>query len=182
MFVPCPAADPSRTIATRWARWGRRMAHGAMLAALASCSTPAPYRPAAEPNPPPPESRALLDITPPRAVLAATPDSTVPTQTQFRNVDFHVAPGLVLRIARLRGVMLSKQPGSPVVFDDKNSFTIRISSAEVGLSMQSLDVLMNEHVFAYRGAPLRNLHFTTDSGRLVQQGILHKVVDIPFTI
>lgn len=159
----------------------RRLASSVMIAILGGCCCPGVYTPAARPTSPT-ASSSLGDIAPPKAVLAATPDSGVPTQTQFRNVDFHVAPELVLRIARLRGEMVSKQPGAPVIFDDKHSFTLRIASAEVGLSMRSLEVLMNEHVFGYRGAPLRDLHFTTDSGKLVQKGILHKVVDIPFTI
>ncbi|HEX6966850.1 MAG TPA: hypothetical protein VF166_13725 [Gemmatimonadaceae bacterium] len=88
----------------------------------------------------------------------------------------------MLRIVRLRGEMLSQRRGSPVIFDDKHSFVIRIASAEVGLDMQSLGVLMNEYVFAYPGAPLHDLRFATDSGKLVQRGYLHKVFDIPFTI
>jgi hypothetical protein len=34
-------------------------------------------------------------------------------------VDFHVAPGVVLRIRRLRGEMASKEPGQPIVFDER---------------------------------------------------------------
>jgi hypothetical protein len=111
----------------------------------------------------------------------ATPD-TAPTRAEFRNVDFHVGSGTVLRIRFLRGQMRSKRPGQPIDFDDKRSFVIDIMSAEVGLTMADLDHLMNEYVFAYRGAPLRNLRFDTRGEQLVQRGTLHKVVDIPFEI
>ena len=104
------------------------------------------------------------------------------TQAQFRNVAFDIGRGISLDITRLRGELRSKQQGSPIAFDDKTSFVIHIASAEVGLTMQSLDSLMNGYVFAYRGAPLKNLTFSTDSGRLVQAGTLHKVVNIPFRI
>ncbi len=131
-----------------------------------------------------------------RAALPARPD-TVPnetppaasarrsatgTQAQFRNVDFDIGRGITLDISRLRGELRSKQQGSPIAFDDKTSFVIHIASAEVGLTMQSLDSLMNGYVFAYGGAPLRNLTFSTDSGKLVQEGTLHKIVNIPFRI
>ena len=116
----------------------------------------------------------------PNAVSAASTDST--TQTAFRNVNFHVAPGVVLEIRTLRGSMPSTTPGQPVVFDDKRSFVIRIASAEVALDTTSLAHLMNEHVFAYKGAPLHHLSFSTDGEQLVQRGILHKVIDIPFEI
>lgn len=133
---------------------------------------------------------------PARAALPARPD-TVPnetppavaarasaagTQAQFRNVDFDIGRGIILDISRLRGQLRSKQQESPIAFDDKTSFVIHIASAEVGLTMQSLDSLMNGYVFAYGGAPLRNLKFSTDSGKLVQEGTLHKIVNIPFRI
>lgn len=108
--------------------------------------------------------------------------SAAGTQAQFRNVDFDIGRGITLDISRLRGELRSKQQGSPIAFDDKTSFVIHIASAEVGLTMQSLDSLMNGYVFAYGGAPLRNLKFSTDSGKLVQEGTLHKVVNIPFRI
>lgn len=104
------------------------------------------------------------------------------TDAQFRNVDFDIGRGIVLDITRLRGQLRSKQQGGPIEFDDKTSFVIHITSAEVGLSMQSLDSLMNGYVFAYGGAPLKHLEFSTDSGKLIQEGTLHKVVDIPFRI
>ena len=121
----------------------------------------------------------MPNVTPP-AVADETPDAG--TQAQFRNVDFQIGHGISLDITRLRGALRSKQRSSPIAFDDKTSFVIDIASAEVGLSMESLDSLMNGWVFAYRGAPLRRLKFSTDSGKLVQEGTLHKVVDIPFRI
>ena len=39
---------------------------------------------------------------------------------------------------------------------------------------------MNTYVFAYQGAPLRELAFTAEGTHLIQRGILHKGVDIPF--
>ncbi|HEY7876766.1 MAG TPA: hypothetical protein VIC55_00995 [Gemmatimonadaceae bacterium] len=115
-----------------------------------------------------------------RAIEAASTDSV--TQTRFRNVNFHVAPGVVLEIAFLRGQMVSKTKGGPVLFDDKQSFVIHIDTALVALDTTSLDHLMNEHVFAYHGAPLRRLSFGTTGDQLIQRGVLHKVIDIPFQI
>src|SRR4051812_6209494 len=104
------------------------------------------------------------------------------TQTEFHSVDFEVAAGIVLGIQYLRGVMTSTGHGAPIVFDDKTSFSIGIDTAEVGLSTEVLNHLMNEYVFAYRGAPLRNLTFSIVGTQLRQSGILHKGVDIPFEL
>ena len=124
-------------------------------------------------------ARPPLQLTPPAAVVQ---QSGAPTATQFQNVDFHVAPGIVLRIRQLRGQMASKQSGQPVIFDDKRSFILKIDTADVALTMESLGHLMNEHVFGYDGAPLRTLRFATRNGQLTMTGVLHKVVDIPFQI
>ena len=142
--------------------------------AVAIARTPVASRAAVAPR-----TDTVPNETPP-SVADHTPDAG--TQAQFRNVDFQIGHGITLDITRLRGALHSKQHGAPIGFDDKTSFVIDIASAEVGLSMESLDSLMNGWVFAYRGAPLRHLKFSTDSGKLVQEGTLHKVVDIPFRI
>jgi hypothetical protein len=37
-------------------------------------------------------------------------------------------------------------------------------------------------VFAYPGAPLRNLHISISNGELVHEGVMHKGIDIPFVM
>ena len=46
----------------------------------------------------------------------------------------------------------------------------------------SLDNLMNRYVFGYANPPLRNLHASIEGNQLRQEGIMHKIVDIPFTM
>ncbi len=101
------------------------------------------------------------------------------TQVAMRNVNFYVTSNAALRIRNLRGEMRSLRGGS-IVFDDKNSFVIRISSAEVGLNGTDLSNLLNGVVFDYRGAPLKHLKVHTSGNQLVQSGVMHKIVDIPF--
>ncbi|MDQ6888295.1 MAG: hypothetical protein M3068_13565 [Gemmatimonadota bacterium] len=118
---------------------------------------------------------------PERELAPARADSAGDTEVGMRNVHFYVAPDVVLRIRRLRGQMVSKKPG-PLLFDDPTSFTIRIVSAEVGLTTTDLSALLNHHVFAYPGAPLKHLVIHASGAQLVQKGLLHKGVDIPFEI
>jgi len=113
-----------------------------------------------------------------RAKARAPADTT---QVQMRNVDFFVDREIALRIRRLRGTMRSKA-GGPVIFDDKTSFVIHIDAAEVGLTGNDLSLLLNRYVFAYPGAPLKRLRVTTAGSEIVQKGIMHKVVDLPFEI
>src|SRR6266496_1273468 len=87
------------------------------------------------------------------------------TQVAMRNVNFYVTPNAALRIRNLRGEMRSLR-GGPVVFDDKNSFVIRVSNAEVGLNGADLSNLLNGVVFDYRGAPLKHLKVHTSGNQL----------------
>ena len=121
--------------------------------------------------------RGAPDATP--AVLhAASADSVV--SARFRNVHFHMWPGVALDLADLHGRMHSRRADGVVSFDDKQSFVLAIDTGAVGLAVGDLSRLMNTYVFAYRGAPLKDLSFTVEGTHLVQHGVLHKVVDIPF--
>jgi hypothetical protein len=104
-----------------------------------------------------------------------------PTQLQMQNVDFYVDPQIPLRVRRLDGTIRSKD-GGPVVFDEKGSFVIHVSSGEVALTGADLSLLLNKYVFNYRGSPLRNIKVTTSGSEIIQKGTLHKVVAMPFEI
>ncbi|HEY8167048.1 MAG TPA: hypothetical protein VIF83_15975 [Gemmatimonadaceae bacterium] len=123
-----------------------------------------------------PDSTLRAAQTPPLKVAA---DSV--TQVQFRNVDFYVDPQLPLRIHRLRGTMRSKT-GGMVFFDDKTSYIITLDAAEVGLGPRDLSLMLNKYVFGYPGAPLKRMQVTISGNEIVQKGILHKVLDVPFEI
>jgi len=103
------------------------------------------------------------------------------TQVSMRNVNFYVMPNAALRIRKLRGTMRSLR-GGPVVFDDKNSFVIHLTYAEIGLNGTDITTLMNKYIFAYPGAPLKRLQVHTSGSQLVQTGLMHKILDIPFQI
>lgn len=119
-------------------------------------------------------TRAATPGVPPDAVPAAT-------QVEMRNVDFYVDPQIVLHIHSLRGTIRSRA-GGPVVFDDKRSLIIHLATARVGLRASDITVLLNKYVFAYKGAPLSDLHVTFAGSQLVLKGTLHKVAALPFTI
>ena len=109
----------------------------------------------------------------------AAPDTV--TQVSMRDVNFYVVPHAALRIRHLRGEMRARA-GGPVVFDDKNSFVIRLLYAEIGLNSEDITTLMNTHIFAYPGSPLKKLRVHMSGSQLVQSGIMHKILDIPFQI
>jgi hypothetical protein len=101
----------------------------------------------------------------------------------MKNVHMHMTDRVVLKIHSLRGVLLRTDKSRPPVFDDKTSFVIRIDAGEIAMSTTSLTALMNDYVFNYRKAPIKELEITTDEkGRLEQEGVLDKGVDVPFKV
>jgi len=109
-------------------------------------------------------------------------EAKAPTDGEMHNVDFHLDEYMFLRIHRLRGQLASRQAGAPLNFDDKTSFVMKVDTAEVGMLPAALDRLMNAYVFNYPNPPLRELKISIEGKQLVQSGIIHKVVDIPFTM
>ena len=114
-------------------------------------------------------------------VVPRSGDQDTITQVSMRNVNFYLMPNGALRIRKLRGTVRSLK-GGPVVFDDKNSFIIHLTYAEIGLNGTDITTLMNKYIFAYPGAPLKRLKVHTSGSQLVQTGVMHKILDIPFQI
>ena len=105
----------------------------------------------------------------------------VPTRIAFRNVDFHLEEGVRLGIRFLDGSMHSFKHGV-VDLDDKQSYVTDVDTGEVALTGGDLTNLMNRHVFAYPGAPIKHLRLEIRGNEIRQRGTLHKGVDIPFDI
>ena len=122
-----------------------------------------------------PAQAATITPAPHRDSVHAT------TRVSMRHVDFYVDTNVVLHIRKLDGTMRSKE-GGPILFDDKNSFTIAIDTAEVGLTGADLSVLLNKYVFGYKGSPLSHLHLRTEGDHVVQTGRMHKVITVNFEI
>jgi len=138
---------------------------GAVVAALGCAGTPAEV--------------GTPDRTNPDSLPRAAAEDTV-TQVSMRDVNFYVMPNAALRIRKLRGTVRSLQ-GGPVLFDDKHSFVIDMNYAEIGLNESDITTLMN-YIFAYPGAPLKQLHVHMSGSQVVQTGMMHKILDIPFQI
>jgi len=102
------------------------------------------------------------------------------TQAEMHNVLFHIDRTIVLRIHSLRGEFFDKTEGRPLNFDDKKTFIVKIFRGRIGVTGRGLTDLLNHYVFNYEGTPLRDLRIQVHEGRLVQQGIMHKLIDIPF--
>ena len=103
-------------------------------------------------------------------------------QAEMRHVDFHIDSGIVLHIQHLRGELVPAAAGAIPTLDDKASFSLSIHTAEISIDTTSLGILLNRHVFGYRGSPLKKLRVGIEGDQLVQTGVMRKGVDLPFRI
>ena len=126
----------------------------------------------------PPATVAVQDTV--TETPAASPDSLL--WIEMRNVTMHLDERATIRVRRLRGEMVSTSAGEPAVLDDRESFSIRVSSGTVALTGADLTTLMNDFIFAYRGAPLRNLRARPEGGYVHLTGTMRKGVDLRFEI
>lgn len=98
----------------------------------------------------------------------------------MRRVNLHIDDGHVMQVRELNGQVSPTTPGTVPLLDDPTSFRIRVTSGTVDLSGPDLAALLNEYVFAYKGAPIRDLRARVDGSTVVFTGIMHKGVDLPF--
>jgi hypothetical protein len=76
---------------------------------------------------------------------------------QMHNVVYHFTNEIAEQIPALQGKLVPFR-GNPIpVFDDKNSFTLRISDARFVISSRSMASVLNSHVFAAPDSPLQNI-------------------------
>ncbi len=101
-------------------------------------------------------------------------------QTQMRNVTFRFSETVAVEIKSLNGVLVPLGKNEFPIFDDKDSFNLRISTAEIAIDSSNLANVLNSYVFARPHSPLTGLSIIVEKGRLKVKGKLHDRGDIPF--
>ncbi len=148
-----------------------------LIAGMAACSkksdNPAPAANTTAPLTPATAPAATLP-----AIEAAKPAAGI--KADMRNVLFHMTPIAAAHLVVLSGELWPTGKNSMVVFDDKNSFEVRVSTGTVSISPDALADIMNNYVFAKEDAPLKDLTVAIESGRLMIKGKLHTKGDISF--
>ena len=116
-------------------------------------------------------------------LTAAIPVPPGPIDIEMKNVHLRMDDGIALDITYLRGQMISRTPGQPPVFDDPQSYILRVASGEVSMDMPSLEALLNQRIFAGPDSPMTDIHVSIASdGKLQQSAKLHKGVALPISM
>lgn len=101
-------------------------------------------------------------------------------KVQMHNVMYHFTDQIAVHLINVGGSLVPIPPNHIPVFDDKNSFELQITAAEMTMDPQSLANVLNTHVFSAKDAPLKDISITIDNGHLKVKGKLHKKGDIAF--
>ncbi|MCU1317351.1 MAG: hypothetical protein JWN63_2673 [Candidatus Acidoferrum typicum] len=101
-------------------------------------------------------------------------------QAQMRNVTYHFSETVAVEIRSLKGELVPLGKNEFPVFDDKDSFNLRISTAEIAIDSSNLANVLNSYVFARPHSPLTELSISVEKGHLKVKGKLHDKGDIPF--
>ncbi len=148
---------------------------GAVTLLAGCCASRAPALPPPHRLPAPSEV-----VLPAPAIVEASPDTL--TRIEMRNVFFHLDDDARLHVLRLNGEMHDLTGRHIVDLDDKHHVRLDLRSARIELSPEDLTLILNRYIFGYPGSPLRQMVVRITGNRFEQSGILHKGIDIPFTM
>lgn len=118
--------------------------------------------------------------------MIAAPETTAPekpgaaVRAQMRNVKYRFSDKVSVQINFLNGALVPAGNTEFPILDDKNSFKIRVDTAEIAISPGDLANLLNSYVFGKPKSPLSGISVSTANGRLKVNGRLHDKGDIPF--
>jgi hypothetical protein len=120
----------------------------------------------------------------PVTVHAATPQSEASAKDSvrvaMRNIVYHFTDDIGVHILSLQGILVPTRPPQIVVFDDKTSFLLNLTYAEIGMSCDSLAHALNERVFAAADAPIKNVSIQSQGNTLIVKGKLHQKGNVAF--
>ena len=98
----------------------------------------------------------------------------------MRNVMYHFTGRIAVHIFQLSGWLTPTGQNPFPIFDDARSFVLHIGAANMSITTQAMSNILNDHVFAARDAPLKDLSITASGNTLKIKGKLHSKGDIPF--
>jgi hypothetical protein len=111
---------------------------------------------------------------------AHAPQDNGAVQVQMHNVMYHFTDQVAVHLINVGGSLVPTKAGHFPVFDDKESFELRIAAAEITMDPQSLANVLNTHVFTAKDAPLKDISVSIEKDHLKVKGKLHQKGDIGF--
>jgi hypothetical protein len=105
-----------------------------------------------------------------------------PVEVEMSNVDLHVTSDITLRIRHLRGRFAPVARAEMPFLDDKLSYVVAIDSAEIALTVASLNAMMSR-TLGHGHSNVEKVQVSIDEERrLRQRGVLDKGINVPFDV
>jgi len=125
---------------------------------------------------------SLFTFLPLAAAQEPKPDAPANNEVhvEMKNVAYHFSDQFAVRIIHLQGKLLPTTPGEVPVFDNPSSFTLAVESAQIAIPTDSLAYVLNNHAFARKDAPVKDISIQTKGDKLVVKGKLASKGDMPF--
>jgi hypothetical protein len=114
------------------------------------------------------------------ATDAHPPEASNVVKTQLHNVNYHFSDSVFVHVKDLNGQLEPIAPATYPVFDNKDSFALRVDSAEMSITAENLANVLNSYVFARGGSPVSGLSIIVQNGELKIKGRLHQAGALPF--
>src|SRR6476661_3452326 len=99
-------------------------------------------------------------------------------QVQMHNVMYHFTDQVAAHLVNVGGSLVPTKAGHFPVFDDKESFELHITAAEITMDPQSLANVLNTHVFSAKDAPLKDISVSIEKDHLKVKGKLRQKGDL----
>jgi hypothetical protein len=112
----------------------------------------------------------------------AADSRNIAVKVQMRNVMYHFTDEIAVHIEVLQGELVPIHGNAMPVFDDKNSFTLRVDDARIVISSSSMTAVLNSHVFAARDSPLKDISLRVENDEFNIKGKLHSKGDLAFEV
>lgn len=116
----------------------------------------------------------------PTVILAAGP-ARMRCGVEMRNVALRIADDVVLQVRALDGEFVSRLRARPPFFDDPNSYTLRLKSAEIAVDGASLTNMLRSALAAHP-TQLHDVRIAIDGDHLHTSGRIQKGALVPFTM
>jgi hypothetical protein len=160
---------------------GLRIAANALVCCALLTSACNRSAPPESPAPARPDPAAAAPAAGPNEVATGSGHDVERVRVSFRHINLHVDDETIVEIRRLEGQLVSRTPGQPPTFDDEQSFTLEVRSAEIALGAGALTHLVNRALLS-AGAPLTDVTISIAGDRMRQKGTLKKGVHVPFDV
>ena len=114
-----------------------------------------------------------------RRAKAGAPNNAV--QVRMRNIVYHFADDITVHIRSLHGEIVPTGNNPFPIFDDKNSFILKIAGGVIAITPASMANVINAHIGKSAESPIKDISIRIENSQLKVRGKLRST-GVPFEL